>query len=103
MAMAEIIVDEIRSHGQPVFGTVAEFVASGILQTAIDEVRWQSDDGFTEVGLNWYYDGTGWLEIPRASPSYLTQDDLLATLGSVLSARSDTFLIRSYGDSHSYG
>ena len=29
---------------------------------------------------------------------YLSQADLLARLGSVLSARSDTFLVRSYGD-----
>ena len=32
------------------------------------------------------------------SPKYLTQADLLSVLGPILSARSDTFLIRTYGD-----
>lgn len=32
-------------------------------------------------------------------PSYLTQADMLQKFGSVLSARSDTFVIRSYGES----
>lgn len=32
------------------------------------------------------------------APSYLTQADLLQVLGPVLSARSDTFVIRAYGD-----
>ena len=38
--------------------------------------------------------------IPRtaATPGYLTQADLLQVLGPVLSARSDTFRIRTYGE-----
>lgn len=37
---------------------------------------------------------------PRAqgAPPYVTQADVLNSLGSVISARSDTFLIRSYGE-----
>ena len=33
-----------------------------------------------------------------AAPGYLTQADILQALGSHLTARGDTFLIRSYGD-----
>ena len=33
------------------------------------------------------------------TPSYLTQADMLQKFGSVLSARSDTFVIRTYGES----
>ncbi|MBW8780618.1 MAG: hypothetical protein JF599_01845 [Verrucomicrobia bacterium] len=33
-----------------------------------------------------------------AAPGWLTQADLLQVLGPVLSARSDTFLVRTYGD-----
>ncbi|MDA7651001.1 hypothetical protein N9868_01095 [Akkermansiaceae bacterium] len=33
------------------------------------------------------------------APAYLTQADLLQAVGSTLSARSDTFIIRTYGDS----
>jgi hypothetical protein len=36
-------------------------------------------------------------------PGYLTQADLLARLGDVLAVRSDTFLIRAYGESLSPG
>ena len=32
------------------------------------------------------------------APSYLTQADVLQVLGPALSARSDTFVIRAYGD-----
>ncbi|MBC2595265.1 hypothetical protein H5P28_13435 [Ruficoccus amylovorans] len=37
---------------------------------------------------------------PRSAdaPAYLTQSDILAVLGPVLSVRSDTFVIRAYGD-----
>lgn len=34
----------------------------------------------------------------RGAPGYLMQSDLLARIGSVLQARSDTFLVRAYGD-----
>jgi len=34
----------------------------------------------------------------RSAPGYFMQSDLLARIGSVLQARSDTFLIRAYGD-----
>lgn len=43
------------------------------------------------------------LEAPSSSraafaPGYLTQADLLTTIGPVITARSDTFVIRAYGD-----
>ena len=34
----------------------------------------------------------------KAMPGWVMQGDLLASLGSVISARSDTFVIRTYGD-----
>ncbi|MBT5692455.1 MAG: hypothetical protein HOI65_15200 [Opitutae bacterium] len=37
--------------------------------------------------------------ISTGVPGYLTQADILARLGHVLTVRSDTFLIRAYGDS----
>ncbi len=49
------------------------------------------------------YQGGPTRQAPYASriafaPGYLTQADLLTALGSVLTARSDTFVIRAYGD-----
>jgi len=32
------------------------------------------------------------------APKWITQADLLSTLGPMLSARSDTFIIRTYGE-----
>ena len=32
------------------------------------------------------------------APGYLTQGDILSSLGSVIAVRSDTFRIRSYGE-----
>ncbi len=99
--MARIIVEEIQERfdanaGRP-FMSLAEFVNSGILQTAIDNVQWRNAD---RTGLNWYRSNGQWLEIPRSAPSYLSQGDLLAGLGSMLAVRSDTFVIRTYGDAH---
>ena len=37
----------------------------------------------------------------RTAPGYLTQADLLSRIGSVLQVRSDTFLIRAYGETPS--
>ncbi len=41
------------------------------------------------------------LEVPLAasSPSFILQSDVLQNIGSSISARSDTFVIRAYGDS----
>jgi hypothetical protein len=41
---------------------------------------------------------TGYRTRITACPKFLTQADLLSTLGPALSARSDTFRIRTYGD-----
>ncbi len=107
-AMAEFIVQRIKeeffnpSFNKPIgpFRSVGDFINSGILQEAIDSIQWDGGGGEDNGrGLNRYYTSqNGWRDIPRSSPSYLTQDDILATLGSVLTARSDTFLIRTYGD-----
>ncbi len=115
-ALATEIVRLIRQRGQP-FSSLAEFVnrpledaptngpaRTGILQQAINNA------GLNDIAL-----GTTYGAAPRPSgishnqfnenkatsafPGYLTQADVLQTLGPVMSARSDTFTIRSYGDS----
>lgn len=116
--MARIIVAEIRKkvdgkHPNPNIGSgpftsVAEFVNSGILQEAIDEVRWREsfDDPLNgpnvagvRRGLNWYVDVSGtWREMPDNAPSFLSQRDILSRIGSFLTVRADTFVIRTYGE-----
>ncbi len=51
----------------------------------------------TETGLP-HPEATDGQSRSRAAPGYVTQADLLSILGSVVSARSDTFTIRAYGD-----
>lgn len=38
------------------------------------------------------------LSVHRGAPGYLTQADLLSMLGSFIAVRSDTFVVRAYGD-----
>lgn len=58
----------------------------------------------TVISAHWIGDDDAiGLEKPHASrsvfaPGYLTQADLLTSLGPVLAARSDTFTVRAYGD-----
>jgi hypothetical protein len=80
------IVKGIRARRQ---GTIApmgpfvslqDFIDSGVIKTAI-----------SEAGLN----GTN---TETYTSSYLTQQDVLTAIAPFLSARSDTFVIRAYGD-----
>ncbi len=88
--LAQEIRDQVAARGTP-FHSMAEFVNSGILQAAIDT-----------AGLN-----AKLTNVPQSSPTtaaasvpgMLTQAGLLTALGPILTVRSDTFLIRAYGES----
>jgi hypothetical protein len=69
-----------RPAGLP-FRTLAQFVSSGILQDAIDNAAPAVNSGL----------------VPN-SPGALSQHDILERLAPYLSARSDTFIIRAYGE-----
>jgi len=119
-ALASDMVDnQVRARGP--FTSLAAFVnrklvdspstlgLSGALQASLDAVV---NTGFpaTEVvainaGDKDYVAPSGYADIEHAkghrataAPGWLTQADMLQALGPVLSARSDTFIIRSYGD-----
>jgi hypothetical protein len=47
---------------------------------------------------DYYPDSTYSIDVRNVSPMALTQADILQAIGPVISARSDTFTIRSYGD-----
>ncbi|MDR2735686.1 MAG: hypothetical protein LBB20_02505 [Puniceicoccales bacterium] len=88
---------------------------SGVLQRAIDDNYVFSNEGigndssslntgFSRVvksqrKLSWYDDAAASGQIDACAPGYLTQADLLQSLGSILAARGDSFSIHSYGDS----
>jgi Tfp pilus assembly protein PilX len=122
--LAEAIVAEVRRRGP--FLSLADFVnrrlandetgRMGALQAAIEaaglnatfEAAYPLDN--REPLRNYRHpdnisDATGLEQTLKPSskawglPGYFTQGDLLQVLGPMLNARSDTFIIRTYGDS----
>ncbi|MEZ5275893.1 MAG: hypothetical protein R3F07_05895 [Opitutaceae bacterium] len=96
--MARFIVEAIKTRGRP-FGSLQEFAASGILEQAIAAVGSEPDPyadpptNPSDLPLN-----PDVSDLPFFATSRLTQADVLGNLAPFLSARSDTFLIRAYGD-----
>ncbi len=87
------------ANGGP-FLSIADFVNSGALQYAIDNVEW-TNGATTENGLNWVqHTANDWRDFSayKNVPSYLSQREMMKALAPVLSARSDTFVIRTYGE-----
>ncbi len=109
-ALAEEIVRQVRERGP--FVSLADFVnrrlvddatgRNGALQTAIDATSINdsiiSADANPSTGSSVYQAHSSG-PIEAGASGYLRQSDLLMTLGPVLSARSDAFTIRAYGDS----
>ncbi len=126
--LAEAIVDEVRARG-PFLSLADfvnrrlagdETGRSGALQAAIDrsginagfdsgsygDLRIDNDESIRDYNHPDHIDDATRLEHrlkPSSkawgAPGFVTQGDLLQGLAPVLSARSDTFLIRAYGDS----
>ena len=82
--LATAVAGRISARGRP-FRSLAEFVDSGVLESAI-----------ADAGLNTTRDG--WADLGAApepwSADWLTQASVLNTLAPILSVRSDTFTIR---------
>ena len=113
--IAEKIVDEVRARGP--FMSLSDFVnrrldtgdngKAGAIQTAID------NSGVNKTRASGFGDGSGSnpdstrypnlfptnAKFKKAGiPGYITQGDILSNIGASLTARSDTFTIRAYGD-----
>lgn len=116
--LATRIVEQIKARGPAT--SVADFVnrsvndgaplaqrVKGALQTAIDAttinagLRGPSNKYvIPNSSVDSLYEITAFAgDIAAGVPGYLTQADLLARLGGLISARSDTFIIRSRGES----
>ncbi len=114
--LASAVVEGLRAHGP--FHSLAEFVnrplaaptegarLSGILQSALDRTVNAPHSLDPASGLPVNAGPSPALSWPAASqghvstlaPGWLSQADVLAVLGPVLTVRSDTFLVRAYGD-----
>jgi hypothetical protein len=87
-AIVEHIKNKTTEMGRP-FLSVSEFLNSGVLKYAIDDVK----EINTPSGAS--------KSIPNNSPAALTQSVIMNTLSPYLFSRSDTFTIRAYGKTES--
>jgi len=113
--LARAIVAEVKRRGP--FVSLADFVnrrlgagndtaRSGTLQAAIDATQindhlnasFQAGAADTSVFIR---ENADFLSASTGATTYLSQADLLQTIGPRLSARSDTFIIRAYGEAPS--
>lgn len=109
-ALARAIVDEVRERGP--FQSMGEFVArqlgrgqpstrKGALQAAIDRAGLNNAHRIERFDTAPYPHGNN-LPDPYTGvglPGWLTQADVLHSLGNSLTVRSDTFIVRSIGES----
>ncbi len=79
--LAESLVGALRRRGAP-FMSIEDFVNSGILER-----------GIAEAGINDELSSD-----VAQSPAWLTQADILSGIAPFIAPRSDTFLVRCYGD-----
>ena len=99
-SLAQRIVDALRRRGRPLpsikaFLNAADSADEGLLQQAID-----GTDINTLVSGQAYEDAPPHDRLPRHSTAFLSQGDIISALAPFLSARSDTFRIRAYGEAH---
>ena len=111
--LAENIVEEVRLRGP--FMSMADFVNrrlnskqeyaySGTLQAAIDKttrINKSAGQAKSKPDSNQFPNlipSSGSPSKKAGAPGYLTQGDILSSLGAGMAVRSDTFTIRAYGD-----
>lgn len=111
--LAREIVSEVKARGP--FVSISDFInrriqtdatgLKGVLQAAIDRISPSLNEDFifnvnngdvSTANLPFPEHGIG--AVASGAVGYLEQADLLTTLAPALSARSDTFTIRAYGD-----
>ncbi|MBD5779706.1 hypothetical protein IEN85_09385 [Pelagicoccus sp. NFK12] len=90
--LAKLIVKEIRGYvgaspNNP-FDSLEEFVDSGVLQDAIEALD-SHEETTLRINPSWVIPGT---------PAEFRQSTILNLISGILSVRSDTFLVRAYGD-----
>lgn len=88
--LAGEMIDEVKNRGP--FSSLADFVNRRLVNGDYGE-RGSMQAAIDRSGIN-----SGINNSDRGSAGYLLQNDLLRTLAPILSARSDTFVIRAYGD-----
>ncbi|MFD0893884.1 hypothetical protein KBB96_10705 [Luteolibacter ambystomatis] len=108
--LAEEMVAEVKKRGP--FFSLGEFVnrqptggasaLSGALQTAIDRTGLNNEYLLQTFNTGNYPNGANInpAKTGVGIPGYLTEADVLGSIGARLTVRSDTFIIRGYGEAH---
>ncbi len=111
--LARSIVREVRKRGPFLsladfvnrrVGSDAELARCGAIQSALDSGDTQINSGFesgnraTTAGGNFAFPEAETGAMSQGIPGIVKQADILTPIAPILSARSDTFLIRSYGE-----
>lgn len=108
--LAEEVVAEVKSRGP--FLSLGEFVnrkpaggasaLSGALQTAIDRTGLNNEYLLQTFTTSNYPNGANInpAKTGVGIPGYMTEADVLNSIGPRLTVRSDTFVIRGYGEAH---
>lgn len=96
-ALAFEIVHRLRNSPNTPFLSLSEFVSSGIIQDAIEACDSGNLSANNPIGAN-LAEINGMI-IPH-SPAHISQADIITLLAPFMAARSDTFVVRAYGDSY---
>lgn len=104
--LAQVLADSIRARTSQVgpYRSMAEFLAPDMTRFAgrnvIEHAIFTHDEGVVAADrINWdQYFPDAPIPIDEAAPSFLTSADFMTPLAPQLSARSDTFIIRAYGE-----
>lgn len=110
--LARNIVNEVKRRGP--FASLGHFInrtlappsnsdslmgplQRAIDQTVINDLSWSPFEVTDNTGST-YFEEAALGRRAAGGPGYITQADILRILGPILTTRSDTFVIRSYGD-----
>ena len=116
--LAEAIVKQVKIRGP--FRSLGEFVNRrlttdpelaryGALQAALEDPAVSINDNYREQkitaadigGAKYKFQEAALGSRFQGTPAYISQADILTTIAPVLNARSDTFVIRAYGEARS--
>ncbi len=102
-ALTEVVAERIASAGP--YRSIEEFLAPDAVRfagrNAVEEAITRFDENTPEAGrINWdnFFPAAA-VPIDVAAPSYLTSADFMTALAPQLTTRSDTFVVRAYGES----
>lgn len=96
LSLASFVNRKLSNDAQGLAGTLQAAIGATDINTAADSASGPQPVNMAPTSAHLYDNSSG----PQAAgfPGFLSQADILQVIGPVLSARSDTFRIRTYGE-----